>query len=75
MRNVRSKIIYSSIVKMVHAAGVKVVSEGVETQEEYAYIKDLGVDELQGYLLSKPVDAETVKTIIFPDSEQQVKTL
>ncbi len=75
MRNVRSKIIYSSIVKMVHAAGVKVVSEGVETQEEYAYIKDLGVDELQGYLLSKPVDAETVKMIIFPDSEQQVKIL
>ncbi len=74
MRNVRSRIIYSSIVKMVHAAGVKVVSEGVETQEEYAYIKDLDVDELQGYLLSKPVDAEAVKTIIFPDSEQQVKT-
>jgi EAL domain-containing protein (putative c-di-GMP-specific phosphodiesterase class I) len=60
---------------MVHAAGVKVVSEGVETQEEYAYIKGLDVDELQGYLLSKPVDAEAVKTIIFSDSEQQVKTL
>ena len=74
MRNVRSKIIYSSIVKMVHAAGVKVVSEGVETQEEYAYIKDLEVDELQGYLLSKAVDAETVKAIIFPESEKQTKT-
>ena len=60
---------------MVHAAGVKVVSEGVETKEEYAYIKDLEVDELQGYLLSKPVDAEAAKTIIFSDSEQQVKTL
>jgi EAL domain-containing protein (putative c-di-GMP-specific phosphodiesterase class I) len=59
---------------MVHAAGVKVVSEGVETQEEYAYIKGLDVDELQGYLLSKPVDAEAAKAIIFPDSEQQVKT-
>ncbi len=75
MRNVRSKIIYSSIVKMVHAAGVKVVSEGVETKEEYAYIKSLDVDELQGYLLSKPVDAKTTKAILFPESEKQVKTL
>ena len=74
MRNVRSKIIYSSIVKMVHAAGVKVVSEGVETKEEYAYIKDLDVDELQGYLLSKPVDAKTTKAILFPDSEKQMKS-
>ena len=73
MRNARSKIIYSSIVKMVHAVGVKVVSEGVETQEEYAYIKDLYVDELQGYLLSKPVDAEATKAIIFPESEKQMK--
>ncbi len=73
MKNVRSRTIYSSIVKMVHAAGVKVVSEGVETQEEYSYIKNLHVDELQGYLLSKPVDAETAKAILFPDSEKQMK--
>ena len=73
MKNNRSRTIYSSIVKMVHAAGVKVVSEGVETKEEYAYIKDLHVDELQGYLLSKPVEAEAAKAILFPGSEKQMK--
>ena len=73
MENERSKVIYSSIVKMAHKTGVKVVSEGVETREEYSYIKGLTVDELQGYLVSKPVDAEAVKMILFPDAEKQMK--
>ena len=73
MENERSKVIYSSIVKMAHKTGVKVVAEGVETKEEYSYIKDLTVDELQGYLVSKPVDAAAVKTILFPDAEKQMK--
>jgi diguanylate cyclase (GGDEF)-like protein len=75
MKNTRSKTIYSSIVKMVHATGVKVVSEGVETQEEYAYIKELEVDELQGYLISKPVDVKAVELILFPDAVKQMKTI
>ena len=75
MENERSRIMYSSIVEMVHATGVKVVSEGVETQAEYEYIKGLKVDELQGYILSKPVSVESLETIIFPNSEQAVKQI
>jgi len=75
MKNTRSRIIYSSVVKMVHATGVKVVAEGVETQEEYAYIKELAVDELQGYLLSKPVDVKAVELLLFPDTVKQIKTI
>jgi diguanylate cyclase (GGDEF)-like protein len=72
MESERSNIIYSSIVKMVHETGVRVVSEGVETQAEYEYIKELGVDEMQGYILSKAVPAEVLETIIFPDQKQKL---
>ena len=66
MSNDRSQSIYTSVVKMVHAAGVKVVSEGIETQEQYRYIKKLKVDEFQGYMISKPVDSESVTELLFP---------
>lgn len=73
MSNDRSRTIYSGIVEMAHKTGVKVVSEGVETDAEYSYILDLNVDEMQGYIISKPVCAESVEAIIFPDQEQTLK--
>jgi diguanylate cyclase (GGDEF)-like protein len=71
----RSRTIYSSIVEMVHATGVKVVSEGVETLEQYEYIKDMEVDEMQGYLLSKPVTAELTEAILFPKQDKKVQQI
>jgi diguanylate cyclase (GGDEF)-like protein len=68
MHSGRSRKIYSSIVNMVRDTGVKVVSEGIETQEEYFYISSLNVDEIQGYIISKPVDAEAVTEILFPSA-------
>ena len=67
MENYRSKNIYSSIVKMVHATGVKVVAEGVETEEQFVFINDLNIDEVQGYLVAKPGDADSITSILFPD--------
>ena len=37
-----------------HKRGIKVVAEGVEEQEEFDYLKCLGVDLYQGYYLAKP---------------------
>lgn len=71
MENERSRTIYSSIVKMVHATGVKVVSEGIETQTQYDYISSLNVDEMQGYLLSKPVDFDSMTNLLFPDLKKK----
>ena len=71
MENYRSRNIYSSIVRMVQAAGIKVVSEGVETQEQYDYINDLNVDEVQGYLFGEPNDADSMTNLLFPDSNKK----
>lgn len=42
-------------VKLAKSLGLKIVAEGVETREMWDFLKDLGVDEAQGYLLSKPL--------------------
>ncbi|PJI97464.1 PAS domain S-box-containing protein/diguanylate cyclase (GGDEF)-like protein [Acidovorax sp. 69] len=48
----------STIVNLGHSLGVKVVAEGVETDEQSRRLALLGCDEIQGYLFSKPVTAE-----------------
>jgi diguanylate cyclase (GGDEF)-like protein len=53
--------ITSAIVAMAHRLGLKVVAEGVETPEELAFLRKEGCDEMQGYLFSKPVPAETIE--------------
>lgn len=70
----RSRTIYSSIVKMVHATGVKVVSEGIETQTQYDYINSLNVDEMQGYILSKPVDVDSMTNLLLPESNKKISS-
>lgn len=48
----------SSIVTLSHQLGIKVVAEGVEQQEQWLKLVELGVDEFQGYYFAKPIDAE-----------------
>jgi EAL domain-containing protein (putative c-di-GMP-specific phosphodiesterase class I) len=43
---------------MGRTLGFVVVAEGVETQDQYAFLKSHGCDEVQGYLVSRPLSAE-----------------
>jgi len=75
MVNNRSRMIYSGVVKMVRDTGVRVVVEGVETDEEYTYIRSLEVDEMQGYILSEPVNVESMTNLLFPDVVKHKKKM
>ncbi|MEQ7920862.1 EAL domain-containing protein [Xanthomonas sp. WHRI 1810A] len=46
-----------AIIAMAHSLGLKVVAEGVENAQQLAFLKAHACDEVQGYLISKPVDA------------------
>lgn len=52
----------STIINLAHAMNLKVVAEGVETEEQSRLLRMLGCDELQGYLFSKPVPREIFET-------------
>ena len=50
-------LIASSIIVLGQALGMKVIAEGVETQEQLTFLSSHGCDEYQGYFLSAPVSA------------------
>ncbi len=50
--------IVSAIIALAHSLKLKVVAEGVETPEQLAFLRSRQCDEYQGFLTSRPVDAE-----------------
>lgn len=51
----KGKIMYESLIKVIKSLNLKMVSEGIETQEELEFLKKNGIFVGQGYLFSKPV--------------------
>lgn len=47
----------SAIVAMSQRMGLRVVAEGVETTSQLDCLRDLGCDEIQGFLIAKPMSA------------------
>ncbi|MEO8281257.1 MAG: EAL domain-containing protein [Ideonella sp.] len=48
----------STIIQLAHSLKLEVVAEGVETEEQSRLLRLLSCDQMQGFLLSKPVPAE-----------------
>ena len=59
----QGKSITGDIISMGHRLGHLVVAEGVEYEEQRQYLVAHNCDFLQGYLLSKPLDAEDAMTL------------
>lgn len=53
--------IVTAIISMSHGLGLKVIAEGVETEEQKQFLIDQGCDQVQGFLYSRPLDAEEIK--------------
>jgi EAL domain-containing protein (putative c-di-GMP-specific phosphodiesterase class I) len=48
----------AAIVAMGHILGFKALAEGVETQEQLAFLREKGCDSYQGHIKSKPIAAD-----------------
>jgi predicted signal transduction protein with EAL and GGDEF domain len=53
----QSAALAGAIVVLAHSLQIKVVAEGVETHEQANFLREVGCDELQGYLMSRAVSA------------------
>ncbi len=58
------RVLVQAIMRLAHALGIRVVAEGVETDGQQAYLRSVGCEVLQGYLISRPVPAPAFATFV-----------
>jgi diguanylate cyclase (GGDEF)-like protein len=56
--------IVSAIISMAHSMGLKVIAEGVETEQQLNILQDLQCNEIQGFLFSPPVPQEEATALL-----------
>jgi len=61
--------IVTTIIAMARTLDLKVVAEGVETEEQLNFLQENGCDILQGYYFSKPVNAEDLKQALYENRD------
>ena len=53
-----------AVIAMAHSMDLKVIAEGVETEEQYRFLTEHGCEVIQGYLISKPLSAKEFDTLL-----------
>ena len=62
--NQEAATIVDLVIALAHRLGLRVVAEGVETEEQLQYLRWLRCDQIQGYLFSRPLPAGAFRDLI-----------
>ena len=61
------RLLCKAMILMAHELGIKVIAEGIETQEQHQILIDAGCDFGQGFLFSKAVPAQAFEKLLIRD--------
>jgi EAL domain-containing protein (putative c-di-GMP-specific phosphodiesterase class I) len=67
INNHHDAAIITAIITMAHNLALKVVAEGVETEEQLAWLRAQQCDAAQGYLFSRPLPAHELTSLLQPE--------
>jgi diguanylate cyclase (GGDEF)-like protein/PAS domain S-box-containing protein len=62
--NANDTAICRAIIAMAHSLNLRVLAEGVETEEQMQFLRKENCDEMQGFLYSKPISADEITEMI-----------
>jgi EAL domain-containing protein (putative c-di-GMP-specific phosphodiesterase class I) len=62
--------IVKSVIGLARDLRIGVVAEGVETADQLEYLRQISCDEVQGYLISRPVSADQVLALLDPKKQR-----
>jgi EAL domain-containing protein (putative c-di-GMP-specific phosphodiesterase class I) len=63
-----SMTIVSTIISLAHSMSLRVIAEGVDAPEQRRLLQILKCDEIQGYLVSRPVPPEEIARLLHEDA-------
>jgi diguanylate cyclase (GGDEF)-like protein/PAS domain S-box-containing protein len=77
VRDIRAASDDSAIVRAVvslgHSLGLRVVAEGVETEAQMSFVRACGCDEVQGYLIGRPMSAQRFEALLRAELPARVR--
>ncbi len=62
-----AEAISTSVIALAHQMGLRVIAEGVETEEQLAFLNRHACDEIQGYYFSPPIPASAFAILLGSD--------
>jgi EAL domain-containing protein (putative c-di-GMP-specific phosphodiesterase class I) len=62
--NTNDQALVCAIIAMAKSLDINVIAEGIETEEQYQYLKNNGCLHYQGYLFGKPMPIEKLDALI-----------
>ncbi len=65
-----TNIITESVVNMVKKLGLETVAEGVETQEQYDFLKKIECDNIQGFLTGRPMTKSDIEKLLLENEKE-----
>ncbi|MGD1016574.1 MAG: EAL domain-containing protein [Roseiarcus sp.] len=69
--NDNDKAVASAVISLGKKLNLRVIAEGVETDEQLAFLRENNCDEMQGYHFSKPVAAKELETFLAARAERE----
>ena len=69
--NLDDQAIAMAVISLGHKLNLRVIAEGVETEQQCSFLRDNDCDEMQGYLFSPPVPASRIHSLL----EEQARLL
>ena len=64
LEDANTMALVQTVISLAHSLRLRVVAEGVEAEEQAKVLRLLRCDEMQGYLISKPVPAEQIEAML-----------
>lgn len=61
----KEKVVIANIIRLAKDLGMEVISEGIETPEQAAFLSEVGCDYVQGYLFGKPAPVEEIGSYLY----------
>lgn len=61
-------VIVRATIALGHQMGLRIIAEGVETDDQFAFLREHGCDEGQGYYFHRPMPAEAMGALLESDS-------
>jgi diguanylate cyclase (GGDEF)-like protein len=69
-KSIGGEAIIQAIVDLARGTGLQITAEGVETNEQRRYLSEIGCDELQGFLLGRPIPIEEMDALLGVDRQR-----